>query len=317
VGGSGVHVLRTTDSGGFWDDLTSNLPDTPAHGVTAERSAGAVYAATDKGVFFAAADLENAGPAAVTWTPVSTGLPAAPATDVRLDANGYQLYAALDGYGIYATAAPHRLRTLRLVNSADFSTRAAAPGSLISVVGGRVNAANAGALSFPVLAASDSESQIQVPFEASAANFSLALETRAGHFTLGLPVQSVSPAIFVNRDGSPMVLDGDSGLMLDGRNTAHSGSRLQILATGLGKVQPDWPTGMAAPLENPPVVAASIKAYLDRVPVQVTRAALAPGYIGFYLIEVQLPALVNAGTEEFYITADGQESNRVQVALEP
>jgi uncharacterized protein (TIGR03437 family) len=317
VGGTGVHVLRTTNTGGFWDDLTSNLPDAAAHGVTADRSAGAVYVATDKGVFFASADLENAGPAAVTWTPISTSLPLAPATDVKLDANGYQLYAALDGYGVYAAAAPHRLRTLRLVNAADFSTRAAAPGSLISVVGGRVNAANAGALSFPVLAASESESQIQVPFEAAASNFSLALETRTGRFTLGLPVQAVSPAIFVNRDGSPMVLDGDSGLMLDGRNTAHSGSRLQILATGLGRVRPDWPTGMAAPLENPPVVAASVKAYLDRVPVQVTQAELAPGYIGFYLIEVQLPAIVNAGPAELYITADGQESNRVQVVLEP
>ncbi len=317
VGGAGVHVLRTTNTGGFWDDLTSNLPDAAAHGVTADRSAGAVYVATDKGVFFASADLENAGPAAVTWTPISTSLPLAPATDVKLDANGYQLYAALDGYGVYATAAPHRLRALRLVNAADFSTRAAAPGSLISVVGGRVNAATAGALSFPVLAASESESQIQVPFEAAASNFSLALETRTGRFTLGLPVQAVSPAIFVNRDGSPMVLDGDSGLMLDGRNTAHSGSRLQILATGLGRVRPDWPTGMAAPLENPPVVAASVKAYLDRVPVQVTQAALAPGYIGFYLIEVQLPAIVNAGPAELYIAADGQESNRVQVVLEP
>jgi uncharacterized protein (TIGR03437 family) len=316
VGGSGAHVLRTTNSGAFWDDLTSNLPDAPAHGVTADRSAGAVYVATDKGVFFAFADLENAGPAPV-WTPISATLPAAPATDVKLDPNGYQLYAALEGYGVYATAAPHRLRTLRLVNAADFSTRAAAPGSLISVVGGRVNAANAGTLSFPVLAASETESQIQVPFEASASNFSLALATRTGRFTLGLPVQAVSPAIFVNRDSSPMVLDGDSGLMLDGRNAAHSGARLQILATGLGKVRPDWPTGMAAPLENPPVVAASVKAYLDRVPVQVTHAALAPGYIGFYLIEVQLPALVNAGPAELYITADGQESNRVQVVLEP
>jgi uncharacterized protein (TIGR03437 family) len=317
VGGAGAHVLRTTNSGGFWDDLTSNLPDAPAHGVTAVRSAGVVYVATDKGVFFAAADLENAGPAAVTWTPISGRLPAAPATDVKLDANGDQLYAALDGYGVYATAAPHRLRTLRLVNAADFSTRAAAPGSLISVVGGRVNSANAGTLSFPVLAASEGESQIQVPFEASAANFSLALETGRGRFTLGLPVQAVSPAIFVNRDGSPMILDGDSGFVLDGRNAAHSGSRLQILGTGLGKVRPDWPTGMAAPLENPPVVAATVKAYLDRVPVQVTRAALAPGYIGFYLIEVQLPVLVNAGPAELYITADGQESNRVQVVLEP
>jgi uncharacterized protein (TIGR03437 family) len=317
LGGAGVHVLRTTNGGGFWDDLTSNLPDAPARGVSAVRSAGAVYVATDKGMFFATADLENAGPAAVTWTSISTGLPAASATDVKLDANGYQLYAVLEGYGVYATAAPHRLHTLRLLNAADFSTRAAAPGSLISVVGGRVNAANAGALSFPVLAASEAESQIQVPFEASAANFSLALETGTGRFTLGLPVHAVSPAIFVNRDGSPMVLDGDSGLMLDSRNAAHSGSRLQILATGLGKVQPDWPTGMAAPLENPPAVAATVKAYLDRVPVQVTSAALAPGYIGFYLIELQLPTVVNAGAAEFYITADGQESNRVQVVLEP
>ena len=137
----GPHVLRTTNSGGFWDDLTSNLPDAPAHGVTAERSAGAVYVATDKGVFYATADLENAGPAAVTWTPICSRLPAAPATDVKLDPNGNQLYAALDGYGVYATAAPHRLRALRLVNAADFSTRAAAPGSLISVLGGRVSSA--------------------------------------------------------------------------------------------------------------------------------------------------------------------------------
>ena len=318
VGGSGAHVLRTTNSGGFWDDLTSNLPDAAAHGITAVRSAGAVYVATDKGIFWASADLENAGPAAVNWTRISTGLPDAPATDVMLDSNGDQLYATLDGYGVYRTAAPHRLRTLRLVNAADFSSRAAAPGSLISVVGGRVTAANAGTLNFPVLAATTTESQIQVPFEATtASSLSLALETGKGRFTLGLPVQAVSPAIFVNRDGSPMVLDGDNGLMLDGRTTAHSGSRLQILATGLGKVHPDWPTGMAAPLENPPVVTATIKAYLDRVPVQVTHAALAPGYIGFYLIEVQLPELLNAGPAEFYITADGQDSNRVQVVVEP
>ena len=317
LGGSGPHVLRTTNSGGFWDDLTSNLMDAPAHGVTADRTSGTVYAATDNGVFFASADLENASPAAPVWIPIGSRLPAVPATDVKLGASGAQIYAALDGYGIYTAAAPQRTGVLRLVNAADFSVRAAAPGSLISVQGGRVNSASAGSLSFPVLAASDSESQIQVPFETSTANLSLALQTGAGRFTLGLPVQAVSPAVFVNHDGSAMILDADSGLMLDGRNTAHSNGRIEILATGLGKVQPDWPTGMAAPLENPPGVAATVKAYLDRVPVQVTRATLAPGYIGFYLIELQLPAIVNAGSAELYITADGQESNRVQVVLEP
>ncbi|MCL4401609.1 MAG: hypothetical protein M1436_02945 [Acidobacteria bacterium] len=317
LGGSGRHVLRTTNNGTFWDDLTSNLPDVPAYGIAADRGSGAVYVAMQDGVFFARTDLENAAQASVSWFSLSDRLPHAPARDVRLDAAGNQLYVALEGYGIYATAAPHRASTLRLVNAADFSSRPAAPGSLLSVWGGRISAATAGGLHFPVLAASDSESQIQVPFEAVGPKVSLELNAASGHFAFGLPVQPVSPAIFVSRDGIPMLLDADSGLMLDAHNVAHSNSRIQILATGLGKVRPDWPTGLAAPLENPPEVAATVTAFLDRAPVEVTRAVLAPGYVGFYLIELQLPAIVNAGPAELYIDAGGQESNRVQVFLEP
>jgi uncharacterized protein (TIGR03437 family) len=315
-GANGPHVLRTTNSGGLWDVLDSNLPNAPARGVTGERAASAVYVATDKGVFWARVDLENADMPSVNWISLSDGLPAA-ATDVRLDPAGVQLYVAVEGYGVYAAAAPHRLRNLRVVNAADFSTRAAAPGSLVSVIGGRVNAARAGNLDYPVLAAADDASQIQVPFEAVGPNVALALETSSGRVTEGLAVQPVSPAIFVGRDGAAMLLDADSGLLVDARNTARSNGRIQIFATGLGKVRPDWPTGLAAPLENPPLVAAPIRAYLDGSPVQVTRAMLAPGYIGFYLIEVQLPAIANMGTSELHISADGQESNHVQIVIEP
>lgn len=316
LSGPGPHILRTTNSGGFWDDLTANLADAPAHGVTADRAAGAIYAATDKGVFFARADLENAASPAVTWTPLTARLPGVAAMDVALDPGANQLYIALEGYGLYAAPAPHRALTLRLVNAADFSSRPAAPGSLISVVGGHVNSARAGALDFPVLAASADESQIQVPFEA-AGDVELALETGRGPFRLPLPVQPVSPAIFVSRDGVPMLLDADTGLMLDAGNAARSGTRVQVLATGLGKVTPDWPTGLAAPLENPPAVAAGVRVWLDRVPLEVTRAVLAPGYVGFYLVEFRLPALVNAGPAELYISAGGRESNRVRILLEP
>ncbi len=316
LSGPGAHILRTTNSGGFWDDLTANLADAPAHGITADRGAGAIYAATDKGVFFARADLENAASPSVTWSPLTSRLPAVPATDAMLDPAGNQLYIALEGYGIYAAPAPHRAFALRLVNAADFTARAAAPGSLVSVLGGRVDAARADGVNFPVLAAGDGESQIQVPFEVSS-SVSLALETGRGPFRLPLPVQPVSPAIFVSRDGTPMLLDGDSGLMLDAGHAARSGARIQALATGLGKVTPDWPTGLAAPLENPPAVAAPVRVWLDRVPLEVTRAVLAPGYVGFYLVEFQLPAVVNAGPAELYITAGGQESNRVRVFLEP
>lgn len=318
VGGAGAHVLRTTNTGtgGFWDDLTANLPDVPAHAIAAERSAGAVYVATDRGVYYAHEDLEAAGPTA-NWTLISRNLPAARATAVELDPAGNQLYVALEGYGVYAAAAPHRGRTLRIVNAADFSTRPAAPGSLVSVLGAPVRSVRSSDLEFPILASTESGTQVQVPFEAKGPTVGLALEGRSGRVSLGLAVQPTSPAIFVDRDGAPMLLDADSGLMLDAANTAHSNSRIQVLATGLGRVRPDWPTGLAAPLDHPPSVAATVRAYLDRAPVEVTRATLAPGYIGLYLIEVQLPALVNSGPAELYITAEGQESNRVRVYLEP
>jgi uncharacterized protein (TIGR03437 family) len=317
LAGSGPHVLRTTNAGGFWDALDANLPNRPAHSVTADRAAGAVYVATDAGVFYGAADLENASASPVNWINLSARLPAAAAYDVRLDAAGVQLYAALDGYGVYAAAAPHRARAPRIVNAADFSLRPAAPGSLLSVVGALVSRATGASLQYPVLAAAEGESQVQVPFEAAGSSVGLALETAAGTFTIPLALQPVSPAILVSRDGAAALFDADSDLPLDGRNPAHSNGRVKILATGLGRVLPNWPTGVPAPLDDPPAVVAPVKVLLDGAPLQVTRATLAPGYVGFYVVEAQLPALVNSGTAELHLSADGQESNRVRIAIEP
>jgi uncharacterized protein (TIGR03437 family) len=169
----------------------------------------------------------------------------------------------------------------------------------------------------PVLDASSTASQIQVPFEAKGNTFSLSLEAAAGRMIVGLPLQTVSPAIFVDPEGTPLILDADSGVLLDASKPAHSNTRIQILATGLGLVKPDWPTGMAAPRTDPPRVVATVHAYLDRIPVDVTQASLAPGYIGFYLIEVQLPKIVNAGPAELSVEAEGQQSNRVRLYIEP
>jgi uncharacterized protein (TIGR03437 family) len=320
LAGRAGRVLRTTQFGNFWDVLDGNLPDAAVHSVTADRASGAIYVATDKGVFFGRADLENSSSPAVNWVDLTARLPeaaTAAATDVRLDPSAVQLYIALDGYGVYATAAPHRIGSLRIVNGGDFSARPAAPGSLLSVLGGRVTSADASGRSYPILSGSDTETQIQVPFDAVGPNVSLALRTGAGTVIRDLPVQPVSPAILISRDGAPMLWDADSGLPLDFRNPAHAGGRLQVWATGLGRVNPDWPAGMQAPLDSPPAVIAEVKATLDGNPLQVIRATLVPGYIGFYLVEVQLPAVVNAGTSELFISAAGQESNRVQLNLEP
>jgi uncharacterized protein (TIGR03437 family) len=315
--GKPTYVLRTMNGGVFWDDITVNLPDNAvAHGVTADRGTGAVYAATDTGVYFTMTDLAAAG-RPTSWTSLSEGLPSAPATDVKLDAGGNQLYVDLDGYGVYATIAPHRLRDARVVSAADYSSRPASPGALLSVLGARVESARSANTVVPVLAATDTASQIQVPFEAKGNTVSLAFEATAGRFVVGLPLLNVSPAIFVDPEGTPLIMDADSGVLLDATKPAHSNTRIQVLATGFGRVKPDWPTGLAAPLADPPRVAAQVHAYLDRIPLEVSKSELAGGYVGFYLIEIQLPRVLNTGPAELYLEAEGQQSNRVRLYIEP
>ncbi len=310
-----MRVMRTQNGGQFWDNLTTDLPNAAVHGITADRTSNAVYVATSRGVFYTSVDLASLGPAQL-WTALP-GLPQASAMDVKLDDQGNQLWVALEGLGVYSTLAPHRLRDPRVVSSADLIARATAPGSLVTVLGAKVQAAHAGDLTLPILDANDNESQIQIPFEARGASLSLAIETANSRITLpAVALETSAPAIFTDRDGSPMLLDADTGTMLDTMTPAHSRAHVQILATGLGSVNPAWPTGLAGPLQNPPQVNGTVTAYLDRQPVAVTRAVLAP-YIGFYLVEVEVPKIVNYGPAELYIEVDGRLSNRVRVYIEP
>jgi uncharacterized protein (TIGR03437 family) len=313
---SSPRILRTVNGGVFWDDIGGGLPEGAVNAVTADRQAGAAYAATDRGVYLTFVDLTAAGPAS-PWIPVGENLPAVPAMDVALDTPGNQLFVALRGYGVFSAPAPHRYRDIRIVNAADYSSRPAAPGTLLSVLGARLLRAQAGYVDAPVLHASALESQIQIPFELDGQSAQLSLEGSGGRYSLNFPLRKVAPAIFVDRDGTPMLIDGDGGTLLDAMNPARSNGRVQILATGLGRVRPSWPTGMAAPLEDVPRVVAPVRVYIDRSPVEVTRASLAPGYVGFYLVEIRLPSIVNSGPAELYVEAGGEESNRVRIYLEP
>jgi uncharacterized protein (TIGR03437 family) len=312
------HVLHTIDGGLSWDDISANLPDVAVHGVTADPSGNAVYIATDRGVFFARSNLSVRSVSAAPWTAL-TGLPPVDATDVMLDSSAIQLWVALNGYGMYQTMAPHRAGDPRLISSAGLIARAAAPGTVFSIEGARVNSANAGGLAVPVLRASDNESVIQIPFEMRGDTVMLAVNGPAGARVLPpVPLVSAAPSIQLDPgDGNPLLLDAENGVLLDAMHPAHSHARIQILATGLGSVQPAWPTGLPAPADTPHTVTATVRVLLDRVPVQVNRAILDPGFVGMYLVEIEIPNIVNYGPAELYIEVDGQPSNRVRVYIEP
>jgi uncharacterized protein (TIGR03437 family) len=297
------HVLRTVNGGVYWDEIADSTL-APVHGVAADRASGTVYAATSKGVWMAYA--------ATPWVSISSGLPDAPAVDVKLNDGGHQLYVALAGYGVYGSVAPHRARDPKLVSAGDLAQRSAAPGALLTVVGRTVENARTGDRSIPVLA----RSQVQIPFDASGTRIAVVLDSSVGSSTHTLALQSASPAIFVDADGTPLITDADTGLLLDGSTPVRPGTRLQIFATGLGRVRPDWPAGIPAPLQDVPQVIAPVRVLLDREPLDVTRATLAPGYVGLYLIEVELSSVLNDGTAELLLEVDGQVSNRVKLYVE-
>ena len=313
----GSRLWRTLNGGLVWDDLTADLPPGAAHGVTFERDTGVIYLATSGGLYWTKGNLQARAPAS-NWTRLATGAwpDTVPVFDAKLNRSGTQLFVAVDGYGVFATAAPHRDLDPRLVSAADYARRAAAPGTLLSLVGARVTAARSGDRTIPLLPSSDAESQIQIPFDVE--GNSLALQFQAGRLLdLRLPLESAAPAIFEDRDGTPMIIDADSGVLIDSGSVVRPGMRLQILSTGLGKVDPVWPAGVPAPLKDSPRVVAPVRVVFDRTPLEVQRATLAPGYVGFYLVEFEVPSLVNAGSTELYLEVGGRPSNRTRLVVAP
>jgi uncharacterized protein (TIGR03437 family) len=313
---AGARVFRTANGGAFWDDITGGLTAGELTGVTGDRASGSLYVAGEAGLFYTPLDF---APGAVTpaWRSVPLPSEQSRVRDVRLDPAANQIYVAIEGEGIFAALAPHRSRQPVLLSAADLIARPAAPGALMMIAGAGVTAALAGGRPAPILASTPNETHLQIPFDLEGSRLNLQLESASARWGVDVDLRDASPAIFVDRDGSAMVLDADSGVLTGAMHPLRSGARLQILATGLGRVRPEFPAGIEAPAINPPEVVSAVRVLLDGQPLTVTRKTLAPGYIGFYLVEAEMPIAVNAGTAELMIEAAGRASNRVRVYIEP
>jgi hypothetical protein len=72
------HVFKTTDGGGTWSDISSNLPNVPANDIVINPDvANTIYVAAETGVFIST----NGGS---SWSPLGTGLPRVPVYSLKL-----------------------------------------------------------------------------------------------------------------------------------------------------------------------------------------------------------------------------------------
>jgi photosystem II stability/assembly factor-like uncharacterized protein len=89
------HILRTTNYGAAWTDISSNLPQAPCNDVIVDpNNTNRLFVATDVGVFYS----DNLGG---NWQMLGTGLPLVAVTDLALNNPTRTLVAATYGRSMY------------------------------------------------------------------------------------------------------------------------------------------------------------------------------------------------------------------------
>lgn len=305
-------VFRSLNGGVQWVDLTSDLEGLEILGLAADRASGAIYVATERGIYYTLNSLELAsGP--TSWIRLSGNLPREAALDVMLDEGGNFLYASISGEGVFLTFAPHRRRNPSLISAADLNSRGAAPGGLMSVMGMKLTQVQLAGKALPILSATADETQVQIPYDAAMPSPALELRAESGNVLMDLELSETAPAIFTDRDGAPLMLDAESGELIDPTVALRPGMRIQILLTGLGKVEPAWPAGIAAPAQNAPRVIAPVRVWFGGQTLEILKAELAGGYVGFYAVETKLPPVLDDGMQTLRVEAGGRFSNTILI----
>jgi len=238
---------------------------------------------------------------------------------VPMVANG-KVYAgtanSLVAYGL--------LGSLTITNAASGQQNFVAPGSLITVYGtGSIDIpparfpipANVSGVTMsinnvlaPLLFGSGGQINAQVPFETSPGAGAMTISsggTVAG--SANFVVQSVAPGLFLLGQGRAAVLNADYSINAENQPAA-AGSYISAFMTGLGPVDNPVSTGLPTPANPLSRVTNPVTATIGGQPATVLFAGLAPGFAGFYQVNLTVPQL-QPGDYALQIAVAGVASN--------
>jgi uncharacterized protein (TIGR03437 family) len=131
-----------------------------------------------------------------------------------------------------------------------------------------------------------------------------------------LTVGAVGPGIFT-RDGSGTgdgaLLDALTGALVTPSQPIAAGGYLAIYCTGLGAVTPAATTGDVPATLTKTTVDPSV--LIDGQTMTPSWAGLAPGFVGLYQVNVQVPASLTAGSHRLQLVVNPAASNTVMFAV--
>jgi len=134
--------------------------------------------------------------------------------------------------------------------------------------------------------------------------------------SISLPIVPVKPGIFTREatgHGQAVAYNPDGSLNGDGSIKptdlpAAAGSNIQVVASGLGTVNPAVQTGIVAPSSPPSPTVATVTATVGGQVATVVSAVAAPGRVGAYLVTVTLPNRILSGPARIVLSAGGASS---------
>jgi uncharacterized protein (TIGR03437 family) len=225
---------------------------------------------------------------------------------------------------------PHNAVT----NAASYSAQAVAPGAIVSVWGTSLSAGTSqssaaplptvlgdttvtfNGIPAPLYFASPQQVNAQVPFEVAAGSAIAEVNSSSGIALTQLTVGAVGPGIFT-RDGSGTgdgaLIDAVTGALVTSSQPIAAGAYLAIYCTGLGAVAAAI-TGDVPP-SPPPETAVKPTVLIDGQPASLSWAGLAPGFVGLYQVNAQVPASLTTGSHRLQLVMNGAASNTVTFAV--
>jgi uncharacterized protein (TIGR03437 family) len=182
----------------------------------------------------------------------------------------------------------------------------------------------------PVLYVSPSQVNALIPYSLTANTVPQLLIQRSGTVSVGLGVTlaDVEPAIYaVNQQGTGQgaILISNTGILaappavFPGARAVKRGEYLEVYCTGLGAVNNPPAAGVPAPTSEPlaTTVATPVVTIGGVQATVVGYSGLAPGVVGLYQINVQVPANAPTGDAVPVVVAVGNAtSNTVTVAVQ-
>lgn len=170
----------------------------------------------------------------------------------------------------------------------------------------------------PLTFASPGQVNFQVPWEL--AGRTLAALTVTVNSVTGPPqtvaLAAYNPGLFVTNAQGQGAIVNLQGKLVDPAAAARSGDALEIFATGLGPVTNQPATG--APATSGPFATTTVTptVTIGGVPAPVLFAGLAPGFVGLYQVNVQVPDRAPTGDAvPVQLSIAGASSNVVAIAV--